>query len=978
MATFAGDDNVEPRYMKRRVKAGIIEADFDLRALIVHYEVEATVLGDHGEAMQVEKKSHTKRIRLKQLNENTNVPLLAEEIVEQCKLIHHSKLPLVQELVFKLQQRSIEEANSGGRSSRSRKSRSSRSSRRRSDDDYDNTNNGSGGQNTNSEQVQGPKANIENVDEYMELLYDDDMKIKVKGTAMIMDLARDAGNLEALIQNESLMGALSRVLKEDYKKSMDLTTNLMYIFFSFSNFTQMHGALTNYRVGAETMRVIDLEVRRHALRMKEIQTMGRIAALQERGEEVPQDLWELLQECNRRDKKKKGKRKSKERSRRQEQSNAGDVEGKRRSEGDDNKTNNGENEGGDNKDKGRSSSVSHKQIDIERERNKMKKFIRKQDKLLFVCLHVLMNIAEDVQIERKIVKRKCVKFLSAVLQRTNAELLILCVNFLKKLSIFEENKNRMVEDDIVPKLVKFIPCSNKNLMKAVTRLLLNLSFDPTLRDQMVKQSLVPKLVDLLKHAPFRQISLKVLYHLSMDDACKSMFTYTEAIPIIMQMLINFPNSKIPIELIALAINLSHNARNAEMMAKEGGLKKLFHRVLRHRDVLLMKVLRNISQHTYDKACESGKNNNNSSGSGQRGEGKNADDDGGGSRRRKSSKRRSKRNSSVWASHVVDLFKLCKQSATENADLLIEVLGTIGNLTVADLPDGMTFADLIVKFQMIEFLQRQLVPGMSQDDTVLCIIEVVGCFTSEHEAARVLVGSPIINSIHEVMRSKMDDDEIVLQALWAFLQIVCYDDTYESLIYETNCIDTICSCLGNRRNAEVRRVADEILTIVMDRDRVEVEVTQESDSDSDESESESESDSDLSGDEGKRDGGRRRGRKKKEKKRVVVRRLGELGRKIRATRYTMHNQEWLRWANERDMQQMEEEDDSFDGIGRHNFQHSRSDDSHGDAMGSDLDHSGQFVGSLGRHETVQMAGFESDDDDDFYGGGQKFNDNAAMY
>ena len=125
-----------------------------------------------------------------------------------------------------------------------------------------------------------------------------------------------------------------------------------------------------------------------------------------------------------------------------------------------------------------------------------------------------MNIAEDVQIERKIVKRKCVQYLSAVLQRTNAELLILCVNFLKKLSIFEENKNRMVEDDIVPKLVKFIPCSNKNLMKAVSRLLLNLSFDPALRDQMVKQSLVPKLVDLLKHAPFRQISLKVLYHLS--------------------------------------------------------------------------------------------------------------------------------------------------------------------------------------------------------------------------------------------------------------------------------------------------------------------------------------------------------------------------------------------------------------------------------------------------------------------------------
>ena len=71
-----------------------------------------------------------------------------------------------------------------------------------------------------------------------------------------------------------------------------------------------------------------------------------------------------------------------------------------------------------------------------------------------------------------------------------------------------------------------------------------------------------------------------------------------------------------------------------------------------------------------------------------------------------------------------------------------MLGTIGNLTVADLPDGVTFADLIVKFQMIEFLQRQLVPGMSQDDTVLCIIEVIGAFTTEHEAARLRNGQPV--------------------------------------------------------------------------------------------------------------------------------------------------------------------------------------------------------------------------------------------
>ena len=44
---FAEKQNAEgsePRYMKRKVKAGNIEADYQQRALIVPYEVEATVV----------------------------------------------------------------------------------------------------------------------------------------------------------------------------------------------------------------------------------------------------------------------------------------------------------------------------------------------------------------------------------------------------------------------------------------------------------------------------------------------------------------------------------------------------------------------------------------------------------------------------------------------------------------------------------------------------------------------------------------------------------------------------------------------------------------------------------------------------------------------------------------------------------------------------------------------------------------------
>ena len=74
--------------MRRKVKAGHIEADHEECSIIVHYEVEATVLGELGEPIVAERQENTKRIKLKTLSENTNIPRLAEEILEKCKLIH--------------------------------------------------------------------------------------------------------------------------------------------------------------------------------------------------------------------------------------------------------------------------------------------------------------------------------------------------------------------------------------------------------------------------------------------------------------------------------------------------------------------------------------------------------------------------------------------------------------------------------------------------------------------------------------------------------------------------------------------------------------------------------------------------------------------------------------------------------------------------------------------------------------------------
>jgi hypothetical protein len=79
--------------------------------------------------------------------------------------------------------------------------------------------------------------------------------------------------------------------------------------------------------------------------------------------------------------------------------------------------------------------------------------------------------------------------------------------------------------------------------------------------------MIPKLVELLKVPQYRALLLKLLYHLSLEDKAKAKFTYTECIPLVFQLIIHFPDAVVGKELIALAINLSTNTRNAEIMAE---------------------------------------------------------------------------------------------------------------------------------------------------------------------------------------------------------------------------------------------------------------------------------------------------------------------------------------------------------------------------------------------------------------------------
>lgn len=144
--------------------------------------------------------------------------------------------------------------------------------------------------------------------------------------------------------------------------------------------------------------------------------------------------------------------------------------------------------------------------------------------------------------------------------------------------------------------------------------------------------MIPKLVDTLKAPGFRAQIIKLLYHLSLEDKAKATFTYTDCIPLVYQLIIHCPEPVVGKELIALAVNLTTNQRNADMLAGEGQLDELISRASKFGDTLLFKCIRNIAQ--FNPNCQD-----------------------------------------TFVNHLED-YAMLVQHCGENTDLMLELLGTM--------------------------------------------------------------------------------------------------------------------------------------------------------------------------------------------------------------------------------------------------------------------------------------------------------------
>lgn len=205
------------------------------------------------------------------------------------------------------------------------------------------------------------------------------------------------------------MSALSRVLIEDGKKSMDLTINIMKIFFFISNFSEFAPILTQNKIGDTTLKIISRELERYQFWKEEINQL-----------KIETGIMHMEKDKNK-----------------NQYQNQTKVMPKQ---------------------------PGNPRLLLEEKLGKTRVVLKKQDELLFACFHLLYNIGKETDIEVKMVRRNILlDIMSSLFLQVDraklfdmggdqalmatevgqngcppsAQLLMLNLLFLKKLSIYK-------------------------------------------------------------------------------------------------------------------------------------------------------------------------------------------------------------------------------------------------------------------------------------------------------------------------------------------------------------------------------------------------------------------------------------------------------------------------------------------------------------------------------------------------------------
>ncbi|CAD8046643.1 unnamed protein product [Paramecium primaurelia] len=120
------------------------------------------------------------------------------------------------------------------------------------------------------------------LEKLLEAFYDEKIEPKKEAAKKILGLAARQENLELLISHEQFLSTISRTLRDEHKKSTELTLYLLCVFYIVSNYLEFHQILSEHQIGDITMKIIESQIQRFDLRYAELmEKQGQPQQLQE-------------------------------------------------------------------------------------------------------------------------------------------------------------------------------------------------------------------------------------------------------------------------------------------------------------------------------------------------------------------------------------------------------------------------------------------------------------------------------------------------------------------------------------------------------------------------------------------------------------------------------------------------------------------------------------------------------------------------
>lgn len=606
------------------------------------------------------------------------------------------------------------------------------------------------------------RVSITQLNEHIDLLYEE-MPRKLIGAINIFRLSLENENLSSLTTDESLLCALSRILREEGRKSNDLSSLILAFFCSLSFFREFHAIIAKYKVGNTSIELIASLFEKEAAFYQQLKLSESRAV-------------------------------------------------------DDQKTDDGQ---ADTKSDTKLGSDKDEPLSVDQlltNRKKFELFQRKNNRLLQLSFFLLLNLSSDPRTEQKIFNKNIVTYLINTSKRSNLnlEIQLIIITFLQRLSIRWEGKNQLISLGVVPLVYGLL----NNIVNQVSyygiltnplfKLIFNLSFDLDCRTQMIKQGYINKLVQILIKSRFRneKLLVSIFYQFTLERAHRNLFNLTLStgknllnlfMNRTMQLGDKLAHEFSPLdsdhcftEYVCLMINLATDKGCAERICENGALEKLlvkaFNEGLSERHcsylhICFMKILRNLSAHEHAYKM-------------------------------------------LFLDYYEPLIRLLLKEDESDAQRPGESTGTGNHLEIFAIQALNVLANLqkvswlqvLKRHSLYEWLRRRIKVGSDFNNEIVisCLAVLEACF-SQPDCAVYLVETDCLNLLIDLMNAKQEEDDMVLQILYVINSMANHETICEHLIKNDQIIIYLLD-LFNDKNNQIRSVCNFTLDLISEHDQ----------------------------------------------------------------------------------------------------------------------------------------------------------------